>query len=55
MTPDCICPECKQDLIDGEHIAGCSYILSPAEEQALNAMMDVLANIEISDEGEPKP
>jgi hypothetical protein len=53
---DCICPKCGENLaIDGkEHIPGCPYILSPAEERYLDEFLATVTESSLP-ELQPKP
>lgn len=44
---DCICPECQVDLLIGEHVPGCGYILTAKQERFMDALAEVLCEIEI--------
>lgn len=46
---ECICPECKQELVTGEHLPGCSYILSPEAEAFLEGLVDALIEAGVED------
>ena len=49
---DCVCPNCGEDLaIDGkDHIPGCSYILSPSEENMLDKLLELAMEVDLPDE-----
>jgi len=51
----CVCPECKQDLLDGEHLLGCSYILTQQQVDSLNVIMNVVTDLGLESLTPPAP